>query len=477
MMSAEVKGAKYEIVAVNSLIEAFSNLEKEGPALALIDLTLKGNKGLAALLEFQKKCATVPVVILTARADQSIANEAVKQGAQDYLVKGKIDANLLGHVAHYAIERHRVMNEMRAKNEELQRLNSLKSEFVSTVSHELRTPLTVVLSAANNLLDGAFGALSDGQTKWVKKINQHSLRLNEMINDILDLSKLQSGKTQMKRTPVHVGRMIKATVANLQMIAKQKDLSMSADDLSELPFLWADASRIEQVLTNLVTNAIKYTPAGGRIHVSAQKVGEVVRVCVEDTGIGVSPENRDIIFDRFRQVRSQQKNEPSTQGIGLGLAICKEIVDQHQGRIWVDSELGKGSRFQFEMPIDARGQAKAPLNVLVVDDDPEIAQMLQFSLEQEGYNVTVSRNGKHAIQLIEDNRFDLIYLDLMLPGASGAEVIKAVRQMKVDTEIIVVTAYPNSELLLEGMATGPLTVVAKPFDTMKLLSMARKKAA
>jgi CheY-like chemotaxis protein/two-component sensor histidine kinase len=337
--------------------------------------------------------------------------------------------------------------------------------------------VSVTVPVGASPLDGAFGALSEPQTKWVKKINMHSMRLNEMISDILDLSKLQSGKSQMKRSPVDVGKMITSTVANLQIMAKEKKLSMTAAAMPALPPLWGDPSRLEQVLTNLITNAIKYTPAEGRIEVSARQAGSAVQVCVQDTGLGVAPENREIIFDRFRQIRSQEKNEPSTQGIGLGLAICKEIIDQHQGRIWVDSAPGNGSRFQFELPIDARGQAQPPMNVLVVDDDVEISQLLQMSLEQEGYNVTVSRNGKHAIQLIEDNTYDLIYLDLMLPGASGAEVIKAVRQMKVNTEIIVVTAYPNSELLFEGMATGPITVVGKPFDTTKLIDMARKKAA
>lgn len=480
MMSAEVKPARFEIIVSKSLADAFVQNEKERPGLALLDLALPGNKGLEMLLEFQKKCSSVPVVILTDRDNQAVAFEAVRQGAQDYLVKGKLEPNLLFHVMHYAIERHRVMSEMRKKNEELQRLNSLKSEFVSTVSHELRTPLTVILSAANNLLDGAFGALSDPQTKWVKKINQHSLRLHEMISDILDLSKLQSGKSQMRRDSIDFGKLIKATVTNLQMLAKEKKIMMSHQVAADLSKIWADPSRLEQVVTNLITNAIKYTPEEGRVKVFADQKDNLIHVSVEDTGMGIAPEHQEIIFDRFRQIRNQEKNESSTQGIGLGLAICKEIIDQHQGRIWVDSEMEKGSRFQFEVPLDPRAQAQPARHVLVVDDDVEISELMEMSLAQAGHHVTVSRNGKHAIQLVEENgaKFDLVFLDLMLPGASGVEVIKAIRQLKTPAEIVVVTAYPNSEMLMEGMSTGPLTIIAKPFNTDNILEMAaRRKAA
>ena len=479
-MSAEVKAEKYEFFVAPSLLVGYAVLEKEKPVLALLDLTLKGNKGLDALLEFHKRNPLVPVVVLTDRENQSVANEAVRQGAQDYLVKGKLDPNLLSHVMKYAVERHRVMNEMRQKNEELVRLNSLKSEFVSTVSHELRTPLTVVLSAANNLLDGAFGALSEPQTKWVKKINQHSLRLHEMISDILDLSKLQSGKSQIRREAVDLAKLVAATVSSVQMMTKEKGLTLVSEVSTGLPKIWGDPSRLEQVLTNLVTNAIKYTPSGGRVRVSASHTAGGVSVLVEDNGPGIAREHQEIIFERFRQVRSQDKNESSTQGIGLGLAICREIIDQHKGKIWVESEPGKGSRFQFEVPVDARGKAEPAFNVLVVDDDVEIAQLMEMSLAQAGYNVTLSRNGKHAIQIIEDGgkHFDIIFLDLMLPGANGVDVIKAVRRLKLDSEIVVVTAYPNSEMLMEGMSTGPLTIIAKPFNTENILGMAaRRKAA
>jgi CheY-like chemotaxis protein len=325
-------------------------------------------------------------------------------------------------------------------------------------------------------LDGAFGDVSDPQKKWLKKINHHSLRLHEMISDILDLSKLQSGKAEMRRESLDLGKLIKTTVANLQTLVKEKKLSLRHRMPAELPHIWADPSRLEQVLTNLITNAIKFTPVEGRVEVSALPEDNHLIVSVSDTGPGIAPEYRDVIFDRFRQVRDSDKQESSTQGIGLGLAICKEIVAQHHGHIWVESELGKGSQFMFQLPIDARDSHQQVKNILVVDDDEEIGELLEVTLTQAGYLVTVLRNGKQAIQCLQDKNkhFDVVFLDLMLPGASGAEVIKVIRQMKMSCEIAVVTAYPNSEMLFEGMATGPLTIIAKPFNTESILDIAAK---
>lgn len=360
MMSADIKGAPYELAVAKDLKQAAAHLKKDGIEIVLLDLTIKGNKRLEALLDVVRENPALPVVILAAREDQSLAMEAVTCGAQDYLIKGRLDANVLARVMHYAIERHRVMEEMKEKNRELLRLNALKSEFVSTVSHELRTPLTVILSSTNNMLDGAIGPMSDDQKKWVRKIHGHGMRLHDMINDILDLSKLQSGKTEIRRGLVEAKSLVKTTVDGLAGLAAEKKLMLDAALPANPTPIWADARHIERVLTNLLSNAIKYTPAGGRVSVSmGGKKGEVEFV-VSDSGVGIPKEHQESIFERFRQIRKTSDPDKATQGIGLGLAICKEIVAQHSGRIWVESEPGKGSRFHFLIPsLPASPAAKA----------------------------------------------------------------------------------------------------------------------
>ncbi len=477
LMLSDVKGMKYEISPVASASVGLEKLEKESYDAILLNLLLKDNTGLESLLRIQERAPHAPVIILTAKEDQALAFEAVRKGAQDYLVKGKLDGNLLNQVIHYAIERHRVMEEMKKKNEELERLNSMKSEFVSTVSHELRTPLTVVLSASNNLLDGAFGELSQSQKKWVHKINQHAQRLHQMISDILDLSKLQSGKTEIHRNQLDMVKLIKSTVANLKILSKEKKIDLNYRLPDTLPPIWADKNRIDQVLTNLITNAIKFTLKEGTIEVSALESGGFVQVTVSDSGPGIPADSQQAIFDRFRQIRTMGDPASSTKGIGLGLAICREIVTQHSGEIWVESEIGKGAQFTFKLPIGTASLQAAGANILVVDDDEEICKFIEAVLEQKNHRVTIAKNGNQAIQYIDNAQpaFDIVFLDLMLPGANGVEIIKAIHKKSTRPEIVVITAYPNSDLLFEGMAFGPLTIIAKPFDPEAILDMAERK--
>jgi signal transduction histidine kinase len=210
------------------------------------------------------------------------------------------------------------------------------------------------------MLDGAIGPMSDEQKKWVKKINGHAFRLHDMINDILDLSKLQSGKTEIRRGLVEAKSLVRSTVDGLATLAHEKGLSLEAS-LPDAPTpVWADARHVERVLTNLLSNAIKYTPSGGKVSVTMGEKNGSVEFTVSDSGPGISKEHQETIFERFRQIRRVNDADSATQGIGLGLAICKEIISQHNGRIWVESSPGQGSRFIFSIPsLPASDSAKA----------------------------------------------------------------------------------------------------------------------
>lgn len=232
--------------------------------------------------------------------------------------------------------------------ERLKELDKLKSEFISVVSHELRTPLTVIISAVENLSDGIFGNLSDAQLKWVKEIGNSASRLNQLISDILDISKLESGQIEIRREKNKINDLIRKIVAQMTALAKKKDILLKFSLPSQPLFVMIDPRRIEQVLINLIDNAIKFTPAGGTIEVSAEPVDDEVEVVTADTGIGIQPEHLGIIFDRFQQIK--RSSYSGLHGVGLGLAIVKEIVTQHEGRVWVESKPGEGSRFIFTLP-------------------------------------------------------------------------------------------------------------------------------
>ncbi|OGS01121.1 MAG: hypothetical protein A3G41_00040 [Elusimicrobia bacterium RIFCSPLOWO2_12_FULL_59_9] len=367
--------------------------------------------------------------------------------------------------------------ELKKKNDELERLSQVKSTFVSKVSHELRTPLTVIMSSSNNLLDGAYGALSEPQKKWVGRIFHHAIRLQEMLSDILDLSKLESGTADMRCEQLNIEKLIKTLVVNMQMLTGARKQSLTCEVPEGLPALWAYPGRIEQILTNLITNAMKYTQEGGAISVSAHMAdGDNLQVTIADNGPGIAPEHHKAIFERFTQIHREGDDKIPMKGIGLGLAICKEIVAQHRGRIWVESEPGKGSRFIFQIPVDLRTFRPLSNHILVVDDEEDICDLLKMTLTRKGYQVSVSQNGKEAIELIsnKDNPYDLIFLDLMLPGTSGLDVIKSTRKVRPEIPIIIITAYPNSDILFKSMEHAPLTFIAKPFKLDHILETMKR---
>lgn len=244
--------------------------------------------------------------------------------------------------------------DLERKNNELKTLDQLKSKFLAVVSHELRTPITIVLQTVENIADGAFGEINDKQKLWLKRIEENAGRLGNLVNDILDFSRLQARSVPMKRERIRVDRIVASAVDNMAMLARQKDVSLIAAIDAPLPKIWANGPRIEQVVVNLIANAIKFTPAGGRVEVRASAASDSCQVAVVDTGPGISEEDLKMIFDPFVQAVNDGSKAPLTSGVGLGLAICKEIVDQHQGKIWVESELGKGSRFFFSLPNDIR---------------------------------------------------------------------------------------------------------------------------
>lgn len=356
MMLADVKGRRFQFEHATNMQEAFLSLSKKPAQIVLLSLTLGAHAGLQNLQAIQEKFPAIPVIIFTELDNQSLATEALHMGAQDFLVKGKLDGSLLSRVISYGIERHSVMQEMRIKNKELERLNSLKTEFVSTVSHELRTPLTILISATNNLLDGAYGKLTLPQRKWMKKIETQAMKLLDMISELLDLSKLQSGLAHWKEKPVDMSELVENTVHNLQPIAKDKHVILTSEIDTKEFTVSGDPKRLEQVLSNLITNAFKFTPEQGTIRVETSKDDGFAIICVSDTGPGIAAENQGLIFEKFRQIRSNDEDGSPTKGIGLGLAICKEIVEHHQGKIWVESELGQGSRFLFSLPLEKQNE-------------------------------------------------------------------------------------------------------------------------
>ncbi len=265
----------------------------------------------------------------------------------------------------------------------LQELDRLKSDFVSNVSHELRTPLTAIRMSVDNLLDGVTGEISPALQRYLTRVKNNTDRLVRLITDLLDLSRIEAGRIELQRTPTAVDEVMQEVVEALRPLASEKGLTLTAVPASEAAWAFADRDKLHQVLLNLAGNAVKFTPAGGRVTLSARRVNwpdgqsvdssspedrsasrpfavprEDIEIAVEDTGEGIPPEERAAIFDKFHQVRRDGQNK--AHGTGLGLTIAKSLIELHGGRIWVESEMGKGSRFLFTLPTTAQASGPTP---------------------------------------------------------------------------------------------------------------------
>jgi PAS domain S-box-containing protein len=352
-------------------------------------------------------------------------------------------------------------------------IERMKEEFVSVVSHELRTPLTSIRGSLGLLAGGAVGPLPTGAERMVRIALDNSDRLTRLINDILDMERIESGALPMEFAVRDCADLVSTTVTALRPVADDAGVVLVAGPAQGR--VHADADRIVQALTNLVGNAVKFSPRGGRVTVSAELGDSHVTFRVEDEGRGVPADKLESIFGRFQQVDSTDSREKG--GTGLGLAITKAIVDRHGGRIWAESELGKGSVFRFTLPpvlepaeaLDGpRGQDGAAPRVLLCDDDPEILEVLGRLLREHGYAPTLVARGQDAIDLAVAEHPDVVLLDLRMPGMSGWEAIKELkgRSPTRDIPIVVMSALaPAADPELAERTDGWLT---KPVDEERM---------
>jgi signal transduction histidine kinase len=318
------------------------------PSVVLLDLNLPDSNGANTFRAVLEKAPDVAVVILSGQEDETLAIRALHQGVQDYVVKDDISGSYLERVMRYAIERQALLRSL-----EMSRRQQLefKNRFLSHVSHELRTPLTCIHQFVTILLDGIAGEMSADQRDHLSTVLKSVQQLHAMIRDLLEASRVESGKLRIEPRCIAIDNLVRQTVAMMEQTAKQTRISIAVDLDSKLQLAYADPDRILQVLINLIDNAIKFTPAEGSISVKACSVDtdpNFIYVSVADTGCGISPEARNLIFERLHQ----EANIPSSRtGLGLGLHISKELVKLHGGRIWVTSQPGQGSVFTFTVPL------------------------------------------------------------------------------------------------------------------------------
>ncbi len=429
-------------------------------------------------------------------------------GEKEYLIESFIDLS----------ERKKAEEELLQAKLAAESANRAKSEFLTNMSHELRTPLTAIIGFSDVMLGGLSGEFNEQNKKFLNNIANSGKHLLTLINNILDLSKIEAGKMELDLEVFSVSEAFNDTRAVTSALALKKDISMEYNVDPEIS-VYADRVRFKQVIYNLVSNAIKFTPNRGSIIISAVKAGDSIRVSVSDTGIGISKENQKLLFQPFRQVDASINRQ--YEGTGLGLALVKKFVNLHRGTVWVESETGKGSTFAFELPLKCKKNPKVGTNnsgiseeiisqaaeegereenlipeithpeigipeiiepsgatgeknlVMVVEDDEMARELLTITLSEAGYRVASVSTGREALLLARELKPSVITLDIMLPGVSGWDILKNLKHDSATTDIPILVISMEDDRNC-SILWGAFDHLIKPVEKERLLSSLQK---
>ena len=368
--------------------------------------------------------------------------------------------------------------------EQAERTSQFKDQFLSTMSHELRTPLNAVLGFSDLLADERYGPLNEKQRRYINHIHTGGKHLLTLISDILDLSKIEAGRMELALESLTVEGAFAEVLSVMQPLADKKSHVLSANAEPGLA-VRADATRFKQVLMNLIGNAVKFTPNGGRIELAARLTNGNVRVEVRDNGPGIPPDEQKRIFEAFYRLReSGKKNE----GTGLGLAITQRLVELHGGQLGLDSQLGQGSCFYFSLPatpsskdaivrkIEIASKSTVPTRVLVIEDDRVTAQLIQNQLASAGYQVTLCEDPQNALEIAAQLQPSAITLDIVMKPKNGWQVLTQLKRdpRTADIPLIVVSIVDQPSM---GTLLGADEYLVKPVDKSTLLNAIARHAS
>ena len=455
LLTGILKGQGYRARPVPNGRLALRAAKYDPPDLILLDIDMPGMDGfeVCRALKADDRTHDIPVIFVSALEETADKVEGFRVGGVDYISKPYQTEEVLARVrTHLSLrglqERLEVQNaQLQEQAEVLARATRRKDEFLASMSHELRTPLNAILGISEVLCEGIYGPLNERQSQAVRNAEQSARHLLDLINDVLDVSKIEAGQAELDIGTVVVEEVCQDSLQFIRPLSLKKQLQVSFSLDTTVATLQADERRLKQILVNLLSNAVKFTPEGGAIGLEVGSDAEegALHFVVWDTGIGVAKEDIARLGQPFVQLDSRLSRQHA--GSGLGLSLVRRLTEYHGGSLAIESKIGEGSRFTVSLPwhgtaVEGEGpEARASVSpvafapstpgsgplILLAEDDQTSVETVFGYLEAKGYRVIVARDGSQTVDLAREQGPDLILMDIQMPGTDGLEAIRRIR--------------------------------------------------
>jgi signal transduction histidine kinase len=478
------------------------------PTVMLVDLVMPQIDGLTLVRHVRANpgLRDIPIIVLSTTEDPQVKADAFSKGANDYIVKLPDRLELLARIRHHSqgyinlLDKNAAFKALQESQKAVERAREVaeaatraKSDFLACMSHDIRTPMNAIIGMSDVLAESE---LNGEQRHFLRVLRSAGETLLNLINDILDFSKIEAGQLRLERIGFRLRDLVSDTVEIASIRAKEKGLSVRTDIAPEAPdAILGDPTRLRQILINLIGNATKFTDKGEvSVRIVCESSGNdtvALRFSVSDTGIGIPLEKQAALFQKFMQVDSTTTRKYG--GTGLGLAICRQLVEMMGGKIWVESEAGKGSTFHFTLPaardLSAVAQstnkdkntetpaiAAEPMRILLADDSPENRLLILTYLKKTPHRVESCENGKLALELFKTTSWDLVLMDMQMPEMDGYCATREIRKWEQErgckpTPIVALTANALSEDEGKSREAGCTDHATKPIRKAKLLEI------
>jgi signal transduction histidine kinase len=519
----------FKVLIAENAIDGIHTAELALPDLILLDIAMPDLDGFEACQQLKKNDNTkdIPIIFVSARSDIVDKLKGFELGATDYLIKPLDLEEVLARV-NTQLRLHKLQLQLLAQNQRLQeeiksrkraedalqiernalveanvklaRVAQLKDEFLANMSHELRSPLNSILGISETFQDQIYGPLNEKQNELVRTLEESGRYLLKLINDILDLSKIEAEKITLDINTVNVNEVCQSSLRMIKEAAYKKRIRLSNTLDYTVESIEADERRLMQILVNLLSNAVKFTPQKGSIQLIVEGNSEhnVVNFSIEDSGIGIAPEEMKNIFEPFVQIEGRLNKEQ--EGTGLGLSLVYRLTEMHGGSVTIDSEVGKGSCFTVSLPWEPLKQGvsrsenepmpseeaskKAVFEkrhteaVILLAEDQENTMTLLFDyLTKMGYKIVIARDGVEAIEQTQAHHPNLILMDIQMPVMSGLD---AIREIRSDPDIAEIPIIALTALAMPGdkercLQAGANHYLSKPMNLKELLRVIEEK--